>query len=82
MSKKRMVVATINGTEQTLLCDNRMSLLDALREARPDLPAVLMSGYSEQQLRRPLEGRSRVVSLQKPFRAAALAAALLEVLDA
>ena len=32
MSKKRMVVATINGTEQTLLCDNRMSLLDALRD--------------------------------------------------
>ena len=33
MSKNRMVVATINGTEQSLLCDNRMSLLDALRDA-------------------------------------------------
>ncbi|MCZ6474069.1 MAG: (2Fe-2S)-binding protein [SAR324 cluster bacterium] len=33
MSKKRMVNATINGREQTLLCDNRMSLLDALRDA-------------------------------------------------
>ena len=32
MSGKRMVNATINGTEQTLLCDNRMSLLDALRD--------------------------------------------------
>jgi len=33
MSKNRMVVVTINGTEQSLLCDNRMSLLDALRDA-------------------------------------------------
>ncbi len=32
MSGKRVVNATINGTEQTLLCDNRMSLLDALRD--------------------------------------------------
>lgn len=32
MSDKRMVDVTINGTEHTLLCDNRMSLLDALRD--------------------------------------------------
>jgi carbon-monoxide dehydrogenase small subunit len=33
MSDKRMVTLTINGSEQTLFCDNRMSLLDALRDA-------------------------------------------------
>ena len=32
MSTNKTVVATINGTEHTLLCDNRMSLLDALRD--------------------------------------------------
>jgi carbon-monoxide dehydrogenase small subunit len=32
MSDKRMVNVTINGNEHTLLCDNRMSLLDALRD--------------------------------------------------
>ncbi len=33
MSSKRMVTATINGRETTMVCDNRMSLLDALRDA-------------------------------------------------
>jgi len=33
MSTKRIVTATINGSEVSLACDNRMSLLDALREA-------------------------------------------------
>ena len=32
MSKKTMVTATINNRETTLACDNRMSLLEALRE--------------------------------------------------
>ena len=32
MSDKRMVNVTINGTGHTLLTDNRMSLLDALRD--------------------------------------------------
>ena len=33
MSTKRVVTATINGTESTLIVDDRMSLLDALRDA-------------------------------------------------
>ncbi len=33
METKRMVTATINGRQTTLVCDNRMSLLDALRDA-------------------------------------------------
>ncbi len=33
MSSKRIVTATINGAEVSLACDNRMSLLDALRDA-------------------------------------------------
>ncbi len=33
MSTKRIVTATINGTESTLIVDDRMSLLDALRDA-------------------------------------------------
>ena len=33
MSTKSVVTATINGNETTLACDNRMSLLDALRES-------------------------------------------------
>ena len=33
METKRLVTATINGRQSTLICDNRMSLLDALRDA-------------------------------------------------
>ena len=33
MSTKRIVTATINGTETTLVVDDRMALLDALRDA-------------------------------------------------
>ena len=33
MSTKRVVTATINGTDSTLIVDDRMSLLDALRDA-------------------------------------------------
>ncbi len=32
MDHKRMVTATINGRETTMICDNRMSLLEALRD--------------------------------------------------
>jgi carbon-monoxide dehydrogenase small subunit len=32
MSSKRLVTATVNGTEVSLAVDNRMSLLEALRE--------------------------------------------------
>jgi carbon-monoxide dehydrogenase small subunit len=32
MSSKRLVTATVNGTELSLAVDNRMSLLEALRE--------------------------------------------------
>jgi carbon-monoxide dehydrogenase small subunit len=33
MSTKRIVTATINGTETTMIVDDRMALLDALRDA-------------------------------------------------
>lgn len=33
MSTKRTITAVINGTETTLMVDNRMSLLEALRDA-------------------------------------------------
>src|SRR5690349_14230342 len=33
MATKRIVTATINGTETSLAVDNRMSLLEALRDA-------------------------------------------------
>ncbi len=33
METKRMVNAVINGRETTMICDNRMTLLDALRDA-------------------------------------------------
>ena len=33
MSTKRIITATVNGAETTLMVDNRMSLLEALRDA-------------------------------------------------
>ena len=33
METKRLVTATINGRQTPMVCDNRMSLLDALRDA-------------------------------------------------
>ena len=41
----------------------------ALRELRPDVPVVLMSGYNEQEVTRIFEGRGLAGFLQKPFRA-------------
>ena len=42
------------------------ALVRALRQTRPDLPAILVSGYAEAALRRELGG-SGVVSLAKPY---------------
>ena len=41
----------------------------SLRELRPEVPVVLMSGYNEQEVTRIFEGRGLAGFLQKPFRA-------------
>ncbi|MBP6773715.1 MAG: response regulator [Gemmatimonadaceae bacterium] len=57
-------------------------LVDTLREQRPDLPVVLMSGFGEaESLQRQLN-EPGVTFLPKPFNAGGLAAAVRDALDA
>ena len=53
------------------------ALVRRLRETMPGLPAILVSGYAEESLRRDLTGE-RVRFLAKPYALVALAAALEE----
>ena len=53
----------------------------ALRELRPDLRVVLMSGYNEHEVTRLFVGRGLAGFLQKPFRADELYATVARILD-
>ena len=52
---------------------------ERLREKSPQLPVIVFSGYSREDLRRRFEGRSRVTLMQKPFTMESLEAALREI---
>jgi two-component system, cell cycle sensor histidine kinase and response regulator CckA len=57
-------------------------LAEMLRGERPDLPIVLMSGYSRDRLSRSLAEDQRLRRLDKPFTASELAERLADVLAA
>ena len=54
--------------------------LTAMRLLRPDLPAVLSSGYSESEMRDTVPGAQGVVFLLKPFTVRSLSEAVRQVL--
>jgi two-component system cell cycle sensor histidine kinase/response regulator CckA len=51
-----------------------------LREIRPGLPIILMSGYNEQDATKRLESQECSAFLQKPYQIAQLAATLAALL--
>jgi len=53
-----------------------LTVLERMREIRPDLPVVLSSGWTEEEISGRLGGRKGVRFLQKPYRAEALIEAL------
>ncbi len=53
-------------------------VLPAIRELRPALPVVVMSGYDTEELRSRFVGAAPVAFLQKPFRPQELYAAVEE----
>lgn len=62
----------------------RMTGQEALRamwRVRPDLPAILCSGYSDRDLAVPLVGLGPVAFLQKPFCLHDLSEAMVRALD-
>jgi len=71
-----------------LLTDLRMPRLDGvslvrrLRETRPELPIVVMTGYAPDDWRSTLQrqGEGPLILLEKPIRLASLMQALLQVL--
>ena len=54
--------------------------LTAMRLIRPDLPAVLSSGYSEPEMRDAVPGEPGIVFLLKPFTVRSLSEAVRQVL--
>ena len=58
-----------------------IQLFDSLRELRPELPIVLMSGHSPEDTLERVAGRSHATCLPKPFSLAELVAALERVLE-
>ena len=58
--------------------ENGDQLADELRQTRPGLPVVLMSGYTREAVNRDADGRRL---LNKPFSEGALADALREALE-
>ena len=56
-------------------------LVDRIARSRPDLPALLTSGYSEEMIRVRTAGTSRLRIVQKPFSVAALAREVRALLD-
>jgi CheY-like chemotaxis protein len=54
--------------------------LSALRVHAPDLPAVFMSGHSNEAIGRRVAGKRRTSHIKKPFRMPALSQAVAELL--
>ncbi|AMJ61842.1 response regulator [Bosea sp. PAMC 26642] len=81
------ILVTENGRFDLLLTDIRMPLMDgialalAAKQAFPDLPIILMTGYAEQRERaRSLEAIVSEV-MTKPFTIADLRATVLDVIE-
>lgn len=56
--------------------------LDELRAIRPDVPVIVCSGYSKQEILRRFDVQAPNAFLHKPFNAAHLLHTLDQVLDA
>jgi len=54
--------------------------LTQIRAVAPAIPAIVLSGFLEEEIRERLDGKERVVILQKPFTMRTLANALWDVL--
>jgi PAS domain S-box-containing protein len=61
---------------------NGLEALARLRQLRPGLPAVLMSGYSEEEVAQQAAEQGGASVVQKPFSPAELVAILRQVLEA
>ena len=59
---------------------NGAEALTAMRAIRPDIPAVLSSGYSESEMRESVPGELGIVFLLKPFTVRSLSEAVRQVL--
>lgn len=57
------------------------TLLNKLRETRPELKVIFISGYAEEAFKKNLEGEEIFAFLPKPFSLKQLAAAVKELLD-
>ena len=55
-------------------------LVGRLRELRPEMPVVYLSGYTSEEVTNEIRTHSRQTFLQKPFSPDALATALEELL--
>ena len=55
--------------------------MDAMRNLRPDLPVLLVSGYNQQQVTQRFSGKHRCAFLHKPFRIAELHARLAALIS-
>jgi CheY-like chemotaxis protein len=60
---------------------NGADVVRQLRSIRPDIPAVMTSGYSFEEAAGTMAGLESVGYLQKPFRLDSLASALQQALD-
>ncbi|MGH2632385.1 MAG: response regulator, partial [Tepidiformaceae bacterium] len=67
-----MTMPRLNGNEA----------MRAIHAIRPDVPVVLMSGYSEQEATTPFAGQRLAGFIQKPYDIATLRETLRSVLDA
>ena len=61
---------------------NGAAALAAMRELRPALPAVLISGFGQQHTLEQIVDRKRTIALQKPFEIETLLASVSQVLAA
>jgi CheY-like chemotaxis protein len=59
-----------------------VTCFDAIREIRPDIPIVVMSGFSEDQIRAEFAGRVLQGVLRKPFRFPELERTVREIVGA
>ncbi|MGM0627027.1 MAG: response regulator, partial [Candidatus Fermentibacterota bacterium] len=79
------VLAGADGNIGMVMLDLTMPGMDGeetfrlIRKTSPDLPVIVFSGYSREDLRRRFRGRSGVTFLQKPFTMDALKASLNEL---
>jgi len=54
-------------TDQSMPCMTGVELAKKLKEIRPDLPVVISTGHSSQQIEEQLDGLAGTYVLEKPF---------------